>query len=89
MSDRATSPATVTDLGVAGFTVANQDAALARYVEKLGFELRADVRFGTNGKNRWLDVGSPRSIARLVLHPPMTAAPGGGMIAVQTPPDGA
>lgn len=85
MSDLTTSPTTVTNLGVAGFTVADQDAALAFYTEKLGFELRADVRFGPDGENRWLEVAPPGSAARLALNPPMNATPGGGMIAVETP----
>lgn len=84
MSDLTTSPTTVTNLGVAGFTVADQDAALAFYTEKLGFELRGDVRFGPNGENRWLEVAPPGSTARLALNPPMNSTPGGGMIGVET-----
>lgn len=84
MSDLTTSPTTVTNLGVAGFTVADQDAALAFYTEKLGFELRADVRFGPDGENRWLEVAPPGSTARLALNPPMNSTPGGGMIGVET-----
>jgi hypothetical protein len=34
-------PTTITNIGVAMFTVADQDAALAFYTEKLGFEVRA------------------------------------------------
>src|SRR5215203_5006027 len=37
---------TVSNIGVAMFTVADQDAALAFYTEKLGWEVRGDDRFG-------------------------------------------
>jgi lactoylglutathione lyase len=85
MSNSTTSPTTVNNLGVAMFTVADQDAALAFYTEKLGYELRADVRFGENGENRWLEVAPPGSTARLALNPPMGPyQPGGGGIGVET-----
>lgn len=77
-------PTTVTNLGVAMFTVADQDAALAFYTEKLGFELRGDTRFGENNEYRWLEVAPPGSVARLALNPPMGNAPGGGSIGVET-----
>ena len=80
-----TSSTTVSNLGVAMFTVADQDAALAFYTEKLGYELRADVRFGENGEARWLEVAPPGSTARLALNPPMNGTPGGGSIGVETP----
>jgi catechol 2,3-dioxygenase-like lactoylglutathione lyase family enzyme len=60
-------------------SVTDQDAAIAFYTEKLGFELRADVPFG-NG-DRWIEVGlgeAPTAIALVV--PPETATgagPGG------------
>ena len=37
-------------IGVAMFSVADQDEALAFYTEKLGFEVRSDSRFGENGE---------------------------------------
>ncbi|MGD9997662.1 MAG: VOC family protein [Ilumatobacteraceae bacterium] len=80
-----TSPTTVTNLGVAMFTVSDQDAALAFYTEKLGFEVRADVRFGEHGEMRWLEVAPPGSTARLALNPPMGGEPGGGGIGIETP----
>jgi catechol 2,3-dioxygenase-like lactoylglutathione lyase family enzyme len=85
MSDLTQSPTTVTNIGVAMFTVADQDAALAFYTEKLGFELRSDVRFGENGDYRWLEVAPRGSTARLALNPPMNSQPGGGAIGVETP----
>ena len=78
-------PTTLTNIGVAMFTVADQDAALAFYTDKLGFELRGDTRFGENGEYRWLEVAPPGSRARLALNPPTGGQPGGGGIGVETP----
>jgi lactoylglutathione lyase len=75
---------TLSNIGVAMFSVADQDAALAFYTEKLGFEVRSDTRFGENNEMRWLEVAPPGSHARLALNPPMGGAPGGGSIGVET-----
>ena len=81
-----TSSTTISDIGVAMFTVADQDAAIAFYTRKLGFELRADQSFGAGDQSgRWVEVAPPGSAARLALNPPMGAAPGGGGIGVETP----
>ena len=85
MTSSTQSSTTVSDIGVAMFTVADQDAALAFYTEKLGWEVRGDVRFGDQGEMRWLEVAPPGSTARLALNPPMRAEPGGGSIGVETP----
>ncbi len=85
MTDSTDTRSTIADIGVAMFTVADQDAALAFYTEKLGFEVRADVRFGENGEMRWLEVAPPGSTARLALNPPMSGQPGGSAIGVETP----
>jgi lactoylglutathione lyase len=77
-------PTTVSNIGVAMFTVADQDAALAFYTEKLGWEVRSDSRFGENDEMRWLEVAPPGSSARLALNPPMQAEPGGSAIGVET-----
>jgi lactoylglutathione lyase len=84
MSEHAP-PTTVSNIGVAMFAVADQDAAVAFYTEKLGFELRSDTRFGEHGENRWVEVAPPGSNARLALNPPMGGQPGGGAIGVETP----
>src|SRR4051794_41924450 len=76
---------TVSTIGVAMFTVADQDTALAFYTEKLGWELRGDTRFGENGEHRWVEVAPPGSVTRLALNPPMGGQPGGGSIGVETP----
>src|SRR4051794_19622882 len=85
MSDITHTPTTITDIGVAMFTVADQDAARAFYTEKLGFEVRSDAPFGENGEHRWLEVAPPGSRARLALNPPMGNQPGGSGIGVETP----
>ncbi|MDD7940171.1 VOC family protein [Actinomycetospora lutea] len=76
---------TVTNIGVAMFTVADQDAAIAFYTGTLGWELRGDTRFGEDGSDRWVEVAPPGSTARLALNPPMGGEPGGGGIGVETP----
>ena len=78
------SSTTVSNIGVAMFTVADQDAALTFYTEKLGFEVRGDSRFGEHGEMRWLEVAPPGSRARLALNPPMFDQPGGSSIGVET-----
>jgi catechol 2,3-dioxygenase-like lactoylglutathione lyase family enzyme len=84
MSDQTQAPTTISNIGVAMFSVADQDAAKAWYTEKLGFEVRGDVRFGENDDFRWLEVAPPGSTARLALNPPMGGEPGGGSIGVET-----
>jgi len=80
-----TAMTTVTNLGVAMFSVADQDAALAFYKDKLGWEERADISFGEGDQSgRWLEVAPPGSTARLALNPPMGGQPGGGSIGVET-----
>ena len=57
MISAAKAPTNVSNIGVVMFTVADQDAALAFYTEKLGYEMRGDTHFGENGEMRWLEVG--------------------------------
>jgi|tagenome__1003787_1003787.scaffolds.fasta_scaffold20527507_3 lactoylglutathione lyase len=80
----STSPTTVSTIAVAMFSVSNQDAAIAFYTDKLGYEVRSDMRFGESGENRWVEVAPPGSPARLALNPPMGGSPGGGSIGVET-----
>jgi catechol 2,3-dioxygenase-like lactoylglutathione lyase family enzyme len=84
MNDITQAPTTLSNLGVAMFTVADQDAAIAFYTGKLGFELRSDTPYGENGEMRWVEVAPPGSRARLALNPPMNSTPGGGGIGVET-----
>lgn len=81
----ATTESTITNIGVVMFTVSDVDAAIAYYTETIGFELRADVAFGEQGENRWVEVAPRGSTARLALNPPMGPyGPGGGSIGVET-----
>jgi catechol 2,3-dioxygenase-like lactoylglutathione lyase family enzyme len=84
MSEQTQGPTTISNIGVVMFTVADQDAALAFYTEKLGFEVRGDTRFGEHDEMRWLEVAPPGSRARLALNPPMFDEPGGSSIGVET-----
>ena len=68
MTHTTHSPTTVSNIGVAMFAVADQEA-LAFYTEKLGFEVRSDTRFGEHDEMRWLEVALPGSRARLALNP--------------------
>lgn len=85
MTNPTSTPTTVDNLGVAMFSVADQDAAIAFYVGTLGWELRGDTTFGEDGAMRWVEVAPPGSRARLALNPPMGGQPGGGGIGVETP----
>jgi lactoylglutathione lyase len=84
MTDSTKSPTTLSNIGVAMFTVGDQDAAIAFYTEKLGFEVRSDTPFGENGEMRWVEVAPPGSAARLALNPPMNSTPGGNAIGVES-----
>src|SRR3954449_13632862 len=85
MTESTQASTTISNIGVAMFTVADQDAAIAFYTEKLGFELRSDTAFGENGENRWVEGAPPGSTARLALNPPMGGQPGGGGMGGETP----
>ena len=49
----------------ASIPVADQDAAIAFYTEKLGFRLLTDQPF--DGKQRWVELGIPGADTRVVL----------------------
>jgi lactoylglutathione lyase len=85
MTTPTSTTTTLNNLGVMMFSVADQDAAIAFYTQKMGFELRADVPFGEHGEMRWVEVAPPGSTARLALNPPMDGQPGGSGIGVETP----
>jgi len=85
MTSSTVAPASIKNIGVVMFTVNAQDAALAFYTEKLGFEVRGDSRVGENGEHRWLEVAPPGSTARLALNPSMGGGQAGGSgIGVET-----
>ena len=85
MTEPQTTPTSVSNIGVAMFSVSDQDKAIAFYTQKLGYEVRSDMSYGENGEMRWVEVAPPGSRARLALNPPMGGSPGGGAIAVETP----
>lgn len=49
--------------------VADQEAQIAFYVEKLGFEKRVDVPFGPDGE-RWVEVAPGDAVTTIALPPP-------------------
>ena len=58
----------IKQLGRVMVPVSDQDAAIAFYTEKLGFELRADIPFGDG--DRWVEVGPPEGAANIALVTP-------------------
>jgi catechol 2,3-dioxygenase-like lactoylglutathione lyase family enzyme len=61
-------------VGRVAVPVSDQDRAYAFYVDKLGFEVRADIPYGEGSEYRWLEVAAPGSPTPLAIVPP---APGG------------
>ncbi|MGZ4383258.1 MAG: VOC family protein [Gaiellaceae bacterium] len=61
--------------------VHDQDAALAFYTEKLGWEVRADVTVAEMGNFRWLTVGPPSQPEIAVV---LMAIPGPPVMDAQT-----
>jgi catechol 2,3-dioxygenase-like lactoylglutathione lyase family enzyme len=59
---------TIQKVGRVMVPVADQDAAIAWYRDKLGFELLADVPFGDG--ERWVEVAPPGGGPALALVPP-------------------
>ena len=65
----------ITGLHTVGVPVADQDKALAFYVDTLGFETRLDVPMG--GDTRWIEVappGAPVSVALVRAHEGLPSA---------------
>ena len=85
MTNSTKTSTTLNNIGVVMFAVSDQDASLAFYTDKLGFEVRGDTRFGEHDENRWIELAPPGSRARLAINPPMGGQPGGGSIGVETP----
>jgi catechol 2,3-dioxygenase-like lactoylglutathione lyase family enzyme len=55
----------ITQVGTIGIPVADQDRALAFYLEKLGFEKRMDVPYGKG--ERWVEVAPPGAATTIAL----------------------
>jgi catechol 2,3-dioxygenase-like lactoylglutathione lyase family enzyme len=64
MTDTTTSTH-ITQLGAVMIPVSSQDRAIEFYVDKLGFEKRADVPFGAN--ERWVEVAPPGASTTIAL----------------------
>ena len=64
MSETKTSTR-ITQVGTIGVPVADQDRALAFYLEKLGFEKRIDVPYGKG--ERWVEVAPPGAATTIAL----------------------
>jgi catechol 2,3-dioxygenase-like lactoylglutathione lyase family enzyme len=65
MADAATR---IREVGAVFIPVSDQDRSLAFYVEKLGFEKRAEFEYG--GHHRWIEVAPPGAANTIALVPP-------------------
>ncbi len=63
----------ITQLGAVIIPVSDQDRALAFYLDKLGFEKRADIPFGRG--ERWVEVAPPGAATTLALMSPREGEP--------------
>ncbi|MGA8744737.1 MAG: VOC family protein [Solirubrobacterales bacterium] len=75
MTDTA-SKTSISQLGTVIVPVSDQDRARDFYVEKLGFEQRADIPFGKDGE-RWLEVAPAGARTTIALIPPREGQPTG------------
>jgi catechol 2,3-dioxygenase-like lactoylglutathione lyase family enzyme len=66
----------ISQVGAVFVPVADQDRALAFYVDKLGFEKRADFFYG--GGHRWIEVAPPGAANSIALVPPSEGHSAGG-----------
>jgi catechol 2,3-dioxygenase-like lactoylglutathione lyase family enzyme len=64
-------------LGTVVIPVTDQDRAIEFYVDKLGFEKRADVPFG-NGY-RWVEVAPADAVTTIAIVPPPPGKPTGNV----------
>ncbi len=75
MTDTATKTS-ITHVGTVIVPVSDQDRAGEFYLDKLGFEQRADIPFGKGGE-RWLEVAPPGGTTTIALIPPREGEPTG------------
>jgi lactoylglutathione lyase len=66
----------ITDVRTVGVPVADQDRAVAFYVEKLGFEKRLDTPVEQFG-GRWIEVAPPGAAITIALVPTREGVPTG------------
>ena len=76
MTDATTS---IREVGTIFVPVADQDRALEFYVEKLGFEKRAEFVYGE--RHRWIEVSPPGAGNNLALVPESEGVSAGGDVA--------
>jgi predicted enzyme related to lactoylglutathione lyase len=67
----------ISTIGLVAVPAVDQDAAIAFYVDKLGFEKRTDIPFGD--KYRWVEVYPPSGNTGIALAPPREGGPGAGV----------
>lgn len=67
----------ITGVGRVAVPVSDQGRAYAFYVDTLGFEVRADMPYGGESQDRWLEVAAPGSATPLAIVPPMPGGPVG------------
>jgi catechol 2,3-dioxygenase-like lactoylglutathione lyase family enzyme len=67
----------INQVGTVFVPVSDQDRALDFYVDKLGFEKRADFRYGDEG-SRWIEVAPPGAANTISLVPPSEGVAAGG-----------
>jgi catechol 2,3-dioxygenase-like lactoylglutathione lyase family enzyme len=66
----------ISQVGTVFVPVADQDRALEFYLDKLGFEKRADFPYGES--SRWVEVAPPGSAVAIALVPPSEGGTPGG-----------
>ena len=66
----------IREVGTVFVPVADQDRALEFYLDKLGFEKRADFVYG--GGSRWIEVAPPGAANTVSLVPPSEGESSGG-----------
>ena len=66
----------IREVGTVFVPVADQDRALKFYVDKLGFEKRADFPYGEG--SRWIEVAPPGAANTIALVPPSECKAAGG-----------
>jgi predicted enzyme related to lactoylglutathione lyase len=64
----------ITEVGRVAIPAADQDRALAFYVDTLGFEKRVDETFA-DGQMRWIEVAPKGAPTAIALTPPMEGGP--------------
>lgn len=69
-------PIRINEIGAVFVPVADQDRALEFYLDKLGFEKRADFVYGEG--RRWIEVAPPGAANTIALVAPSEGEPAGG-----------